>query len=92
MCQSCGVAFSHTIHVFFNENGVKKVRSHGLLLHPSAYAWPFIAVDCWRPEISCWTEESFWVMEKIKLTSCQLIHIKRRSAEYKINGWKVIFE
>lgn len=43
MCHSCGVAFSHTIHVFFNENGVKKVRSHGLLLRPSAFC---LAIHC----------------------------------------------
>lgn len=92
MCHFSGVSFSHIIYVFLMKMVWKRLEVMVYYCILFLFARPFIAVDCWKPEISCCTEESFWVMEKMALPSCQLIHIKRKSAEYKINSWKVILE
>lgn len=84
MCHFSGVAFSPIVYVFFMKMVWKRLKVMVYYCILLAFAWQCIAADCWKPEISCCTEESFWVMEKMTLTSCQLIHIKGKVLSTKL--------
>lgn len=79
MKHSNGVAFSLIVYVFLMKTVGEKleVMFYYYLFLPLTQL--FIAADYWKPEMSCCIKENISVMEKMTLTSCQLIHIKKET-------------